>query len=92
MSLPVYQLRKGQSWPTELLIEPETEVMQDNLCRQTGLQSAEFMRPLPVQAKGMQELVVDRFDDLADARQPATQGLGPRGLARALGGQSTWAP
>src|SRR5262249_15195664 len=31
--------------------------------------------------EGMKELIVDCFDDLADARQPATQGLWPRRLA-----------
>lgn len=43
------------------------------------------MGALPVQAKGMQELVVDRLDDLPAPREPATQRLWPRGLARPLG-------
>ena len=51
--------------------------MQRDLGRQPGPKSAEFMGSLPVQAKGMKQLVVDRFDDLPDAGQPAPQGLGP---------------
>src|ERR671917_422549 len=51
--------------------------MQRDLGRQTGAKSAKFMGSLPVQAKSMKQLVVDRFDDLPDAGQPAPQGLGP---------------
>ena len=71
---------------TESKIEPDTEIVQRDLGGQAGLKAAEFMGPLPIQAKGMEELVVDRFDDLADARHPAPQGLWPRRLAVAFGG------
>src|SRR4030095_16487588 len=59
--------------------------MERNLCRQTGPKPAEIMGTLPVQAKGMKELVVDRLDNLPDPREPAPQRLGPRGLALPLG-------
>ena len=92
MRLPVHQVRKGQPRPAELLIQPDTEVMQGDLGGQARLKPAELMGPLPVQAKGMKELVIDRLDDLADPGQPAPQRLGPwRPLFR-LGGQMTWAP
>src|SRR5262245_62012576 len=85
MSLPVHQVCKGQPRPAELLIQPDTEVMQGDLCCQTCPKPAELMGSLPVQAKGMKELVVDRLDDLPDPRPPATQRLWPWGLAIPLG-------
>src|SRR5262245_52368027 len=85
MSLPVHQVRKGQPRPAELFIHPDTEIMQGNLCRQTGAKPAQLMRPLSVQAKGLTQLIVDRFDDLTHPRHPATQRLRPWHLAIALG-------
>src|ERR1700756_951705 len=85
MSLPVHQVRKGQQSPAELLIQPDTEVMQRDLCRQTRSKPAEIMGPFPVQAKGMKELLVDGLNDLTDSCQPATPGLRPRRLAIPLG-------
>ena len=80
MSLPVHQVCKGQPRPAELLIQPDTEVMQRDLCRQTGPKPAELMRALPVQAKGMKQLVVDRLDDLTDSCPPATPETSATGI------------
>src|SRR5215510_487326 len=85
MSLPVHQVYKGQQRPAELLIQPETEVMEGDLCRQTRPKPTEIMGSLPVQAKGMKKLLIDGLDDLPDARQPATPGLRPWGPTIPLG-------
>ena len=85
MRSPVHQVREGQPWPAQLSIEPDTKVMQRDLGRQAGPKPAEIMGPLPVQAEGMMELLIDRLDDLADSGEPAAQRLRPRPLAGALG-------
>src|SRR5919108_3695944 len=85
MSLPVHQVRKGQPRPAEVLIHPDTDVMPGDLCRQPGPKPAELMGPLPVQAEGMKERVLDRCDALTDPREPAPQGLWPWGLPMPLG-------
>src|ERR671916_752640 len=77
MRLPIYQVRERQPRSAQVFIQPHAEVMQRALGRQTGAKSAKFMGSLPVQAKSMKQLVVDCFDDLPDAGQPAPQGLGP---------------
>ena len=46
------------------------------------------MRPLTTQAKGIQEFVVDRLDDLSDTGQPATRRLGPVKALTGLVGRS----
>src|SRR5918997_4353146 len=85
MRLPIYQVRKRQPRPAQVCIQPHAEVMQRDLGCQTGPKPTELMGPLPVQAKGMKQLVIDRPNNLSDARQPATQGLGPGRLTVALG-------
>src|SRR5215831_5094413 len=80
MRLPVHQVCKGQPRPAELLIDPDAEVMQGDLGGQARLQSAQLMRPFPIQAEGMMELLVDGLHNLADAREPAPPRLGPRPL------------
>src|SRR4029453_841797 len=77
MRLPIHQVRERQPRPAKVFIQPHAEVMQCDLSRQTSPKPAEIMRSLPVQAKGMKQLVVDRFDDLTDSCQPAPQGLRP---------------
>jgi hypothetical protein len=85
MRLPVHQVCEGQPWPTELLIQPDTKVLQRDFCRQTRPKPAELMGPLPVQTPGMTERVGDRFDALPHSCPPAPPGLRPRRLARPLG-------
>ncbi len=58
-------------------IEPNTKIVQTHLVCQTSLKSRQLMRALTRQAKGIQELVVDSFDDLPQAGQPAPQGFRP---------------
>src|SRR5262245_12241216 len=84
MSLPVYQVRKGQPWPAELFIEPDTKIMQRDFCRQTCLKSAEIMGPFAIEAESMPELLLHGLHDLAYSSQPASESLGPRHAAVAL--------
>ena len=58
-------------------IEPDTKMMQTNFGSHSSLKSREVMGTLTSQAKGIQEFVVDAFNDLPNASQPATQGFGP---------------
>jgi len=58
-------------------IEPETKIVQRHFGGQASLKPRQVMRTFPCQPKGIQELVVDGFDDLPQAGQPATQGFGP---------------
>src|SRR5437773_529935 len=85
MRSPAPQVRKGQPRPAQLFIQPDTEVMQSDLRSQAHPKTAEVMGPLPVQTKGMRQLLIDRLDDLAHPSQPTPQELGPWCLARALG-------
>jgi hypothetical protein len=78
MHLPVYQVRKGQPRPTELLIQPNTEVMQGELRGQERLQFTECMGPFSIQAKGMMKLVIACLYNGADVSEPALQRLGSR--------------
>jgi hypothetical protein len=85
MHLPVYQVRKGQPRPAELLIQPDTEVVQGDLGDQARLKPAEIMRTFSVAAEGMRALFIHRLHDLAHPRPPASEPLGPRRPAIALG-------
>src|SRR5919109_4439970 len=86
MNLPVYQVRKGQPRPAELLIQPDAEVMQGDFGGQARLKPAEVMRPLSVETEGMSELLIHRLHDLAHPSHPAPEPLGPRGPTITLGG------
>src|SRR5215213_9499404 len=89
MRSPSQQVSEGQPGTTELLIEPDAEVVQSHPRRQTCSQSLKLMGPLPSQAKGVEQLVVSALYDLADGGHPSTQMLGPRlervSLGRLLG-------
>ena len=78
--LPVHQVRKGQTWAAELLIEPDTEVVQRYPGRQPPPQTLKLVGPLSAKAEGIVELLVDGFYDLADARCPPPQSLRPTPL------------
>lgn len=77
MNLPIEQVSKGQWLTTQVNIEPETKVMQTHFGRQTSLKACQIMRPFPRQAEGVEQFVVDRFDDLPQTGQPATPLFGP---------------
>src|ERR671938_510876 len=48
----------------EMTVEPEAEVMQRNLGGDARLHAGQGVRPLPIEAEGVDELVDDRFDDV----------------------------
>src|SRR5690348_836973 len=77
MNLPIEQVSKGQWLTTQVNIEPETKVMQTHFGRQTSLKACQIMRPFLPQAEGVEQFVVDRFDDLPQPGQPATPLFGP---------------
>src|SRR5512144_1572545 len=70
---------------TELFVKPDTKIMQCHFSGQTGAETAEVMRPLPIQADPLMETAIDRFDNLANTRQPAAPGTGPGPLTVTLG-------
>src|SRR5215208_6065829 len=49
--------------------------------RQTSSQAPQLVRPLPPEAEGVEEFVVDALHDLADGSYPSPQALGPAPLA-----------
>jgi hypothetical protein len=75
--LPVNEISKSQRRPLQKPIEPNTKIVQAHFGRQTSLKSCEIMWMFPRQTKRMKQFVVDCFNDLSQARQPATQGFGP---------------
>src|SRR5215471_5124983 len=85
MRLAVHQVCESQPWPAQLFIQPDTEVMQGHLRRQTRLKPTEVMGPFTIEAEGMPELVIHGLDYLTYPRQPAPEPLGPRRSAIALG-------
>jgi hypothetical protein len=68
-----------------VLIEPDREVVQSYPRCQTCPQTCDVVRPLPPEAEGVEELVVDTLDDLRYSRQPSPQTLGPASLAGVAG-------
>jgi hypothetical protein len=56
-------------------IQPNTKVVQADFGGQSSLKSRQLMRTLTCQAKRLEQFVVDRFNDLSQARQPTPQGL-----------------
>jgi hypothetical protein len=82
MRSPSEQVSEGQPGTTELLIEPDAEIVQSHPRRQTCSQSLKLMGPLPPQTKGVKELVVGTLYDLADGGHPPPQMLGAASLER----------
>src|SRR5215471_2568405 len=58
-------------------IEPDTKIVQTHFRSQPSLKTRQVVRTFTCQAKGIQELVVDGFNDLPHAGQPAAQCFGP---------------
>ena len=85
-NLPVNQISKGQGSPFEFVIEPDTEIVQTDFGGQTSLKPRQIVWTLTSQAKSIQEFVIDRFNDLAKAGQPASQDFGPSKLLASLMG------
>src|SRR5918912_3723157 len=84
MRLPVHQAGEGQSWPAQLFIQPETEVMQGHLRCHACLKPTEVMGPFTIEAERMPKLLIHGLDDLTHPGQPAPEPLGPRPSAIAL--------
>jgi hypothetical protein len=74
---PSQQISEGQPGTTERIVEPNTEVVQRHSRRQSRPQTLQLVGPLPPQAEGVKELVIDGFYDLADGGDPPPQGFGP---------------
>ena len=82
---PTQQISKGQARPVQLFIQPDTEVVQGNLCGQASLEPAQFVGTLPIESETTMELVVHRLHDLTNACKPTSQFLGPHPPATPLG-------
>ena len=78
---PLQQISESQPRTTKLLVEPDTEIVHGHPRRQAGSQAFQLMGPLPPEAEGIEELVVDRLDDLAYSGHPSSHALGPVPLA-----------
>src|SRR5215211_5228048 len=78
---PLQQISESQPRTTKLLVEPDTEIVQRYPRRQASSQAFQLMGPLPPEAEGIEELLVDRLDDLAYSSYPSSQALGPVPLA-----------
>jgi hypothetical protein len=63
-----------------LLVEPDAEVMQGYPRRQPPSQSLKLVRTLPPEAEGVEELVINRLDDLRYPGNPPPKTLGPASL------------
>ena len=70
MRSPSQQLGEGQPGATELVVEPDAEVVQSHPRRQTSSHATNVVGPLPVKAEGVEEFVVNALDYLADASNP----------------------
>jgi hypothetical protein len=64
-----------------LVIEPDAEIVQSYSGSQSSPQTLKVVGPLSPEAEGVEELVVDAFDYLANAGHPPPQALGPGLLA-----------
>ena len=77
MDLPLKQISKSQGVSTQVNVEPKTKVVQADFGRQASLKASQIMWSFAGQAEGVEQFVVDRFDDLSQTSQPATPGFGP---------------
>lgn len=55
--------------------------MQGDFGRQTSLEASQVVCPFMSQTKGIEEFVIDRFNDLSQTSKPTAQGFGPSLLA-----------
>src|SRR5829696_2963695 len=80
MSSPSHQIRELQPRSAELVVEPDTEVVQRHPRRQSGTQTLDLMGTLPPEAEGVEELVINRLGDLTYPGDPPPKTLGPASL------------
>src|SRR5690349_14070361 len=64
-----------------MLIQPDAKIMQTHLGSQTSLKTCQSMRTFTGQAKGIEQLAKNRFDQLTQAGQPLAPFFGPVPLA-----------
>src|SRR5947208_7747888 len=77
MNSPVKQISESQRLASELHVEPEAKVMQSDLCRQACLEAIQRMWTRTPQPEGIEQFVIDRFNDLTQPSQ-RRQGLDQR--------------
>jgi hypothetical protein len=68
-----------------MVIEPDTKVVQHHPRRKSSTQILDLVGTLSSEAEGVEELVVDRLDDLTFPGNPPPQTLGPGPFGVALG-------
>jgi hypothetical protein len=83
LSSPSQQVSESQPGTTELVVEPDAEVVQSYPCRQASPQTLKLMvmGPLSPETKGVEEYVVDALHNLTYSGHPLPQALGPAPLA-----------
>jgi len=90
--LPAEQVGEGEGGSSELAVEPAAEVVEGDLGGEAGVEAAELVRPLALEAEGQQEPGIDGLDDLAEAGEPASERAVPVAPGGPVGGQITRAP
>src|SRR5688572_30404759 len=80
MRSPSQQVGKCQPGATELIVEPDTEVVQRHPRRQSGPQTLDLMGTLPPEAENVEEFVLDDLDDLTEYGHPPPQAFRPASL------------
>src|SRR5689334_23571484 len=70
--LPIDQVSKSQGRPLQMPIQPNTKVVQADLSCQASLKARQSMWSLSCQPKGIEQLVKDRLNQLAQPSQPLT--------------------
>src|SRR5690349_2013229 len=80
-NLPLEQIGKDQGIAPQLQVEPDAKVMQGHFGRQTCLKAVQGMGTLTGKPKGVEQLAIDRFNDLTQSSQPASPVFGPAHLA-----------
>lgn len=84
-NLPLESLSKGQGVAPQLQVEPDTKGMQSHFGRQACLKAVQRMGTLTGKPKGVEQLAIDRFNDLTQSSQPASPVFGPAHLAFLMG-------
>src|SRR5256884_5819144 len=77
MNSPVEQISESQRLTPQLHVEPEAKGMQGHFGGQACLKAIQSMRALTSQAKGIEQLVINGLNDLAQSSQKAPPGFGP---------------
>jgi hypothetical protein len=71
-----------------LLIEPHAEVVQSYPRRQASPQPAQLVSSFSAKTKSIVELLLNRLHNLANARRPTPEPLGPSPFAPVLSGRA----